>query len=224
MDQPDLDEAEHHRALTALGRANVASRTAASLWPAIRRAALANPDRPVRVLDVAAGGGQVAIALARRAVGAGLALEVIGGDASPVAVRHARTLAARAGVQRVEFRQFDAHGDAWPTGIDVVVSTLFLHHLDDGDAVALLARMRAAAGALVLVSDIRRSRLGYLFAAVGCRLLSRSRVFHIDGTRSVRAAFTAAEAGELARQAGMFTARVTTHWPQRWLVTWERDR
>jgi 2-polyprenyl-3-methyl-5-hydroxy-6-metoxy-1,4-benzoquinol methylase len=101
---------------------------------------------------------------------------------------------------------------------------LFVHHLDDGDAVALLATMRAAAGSLVLVSDIRRSRLGYLFAAVGCRLLSRSRVFHVDGARSVRAAFTAAEVGDLARQAGMATARVTGHWPQRWLLTWERDR
>jgi 2-polyprenyl-3-methyl-5-hydroxy-6-metoxy-1,4-benzoquinol methylase len=124
----------------------------------------------------------------------------------------------------VEFRQFDACGGPWPSGIDVVVSTLFVHHLDDGDAVALLATMRAAAGSLVLVSDIRRSRLGYLFAAVGCRLLSRSRVFHVDGARSVRAAFTAAEVGDLARQAGMATARVTGHWPQRWLLTWERDR
>ena len=62
--------------------------------------------------------------------------------------------------------------------------------------------MKAAARRLVLVSDLRRSATGYFFAWAGCRLLSRSRVFHVDGTRSVAAAFTPAEARASGREGG----------------------
>jgi hypothetical protein len=108
--------------------------------------------------------------------------------------------------------------------MDILVCTLFLHHLDEEGAVALLGRMKAAARQLVLVSDLRRSRLGYVFAWAGCRLLSRSRVFHVDGARSVAAAFTTDEARRMAGSAGLEGARVTTHWPQRWLLTWLAER
>lgn len=224
MDQPGLDIREHRHALAALGRANMVSRTAASLWPRIRRAAEAARRSPLRLLDVASGGGQVAIAIARRAAREGIVLDITGCDNSPVAVDAARTRAAQAGVARVRFEHFEALKGAWPDEVDILVCTLFLHHLDEEDAVALLGRMRAAARRLVLVSDLRRSRLGYAFAWAGCRMLSRSRVFHVDGARSVAAAFTPGEAGHLARSAGLAGASVTTHWPQRWLLAWSPEQ
>jgi 2-polyprenyl-3-methyl-5-hydroxy-6-metoxy-1,4-benzoquinol methylase len=220
MDQPDLDILEHVRALTALGRANLVSRTADSLWPGIRRAADAARGEPLRLLDVATGGGHVAIALARRATRDGVGLDITGCDISPVALDYARTLAARTGVTRVRFEPADALGGTWPGEVDIVICTLFLHHLDDDRAAALLGRMKATARRLVLVSDLRRSSSGYFFAWAGCRLLSRSRVFHVDGTRSVAAAFTPDEARGLAARAGLDGALVTTHWPQRWLLSW----
>jgi SAM-dependent methyltransferase len=220
MDQPGLDVRAHQQALAALGRANLVSRTAAAIWPAIRRAADPGGKTPLRVLDLACGGGHVALDLARRAARADVAVDVIGYDSSPVAVEFARRLAARARVGTVRFVRGDAFHGTWPDGIDVVVCTLFLHHLDDEDAAALLARAKAAARRLVVVSDLRRSRLGYLFAWVGCRLLSRSHVFHVDGARSVAAAFTDEEAHGLASRAGLTDARVSAHWPQRWLLTW----
>ena len=220
MDQPDLGIREHCLALTALGRANVVSRTTSTIWPAIRDAARAAANRPLRILDIASGGGHVAVSLARRAALEGVAVEITGCDVSPVAIDYARTLAGRAGVERVRFEAADALRASWPGDADVVLCTLFLHHLGDEEAVALLGRMKAAARRLVLVSDLRRSRIGYLFTWAGCRLLSQSRVFRIDGTRSVKAAFTPHEARFLAAQAGLDGARLTPHWPQRWLLTW----
>jgi len=222
MDQPGLDAREHRRALTALGRANLVSRTAAILWPAVREIARTAPAAPIRILDVASGGGHVAVSLARRAARDGIAVDITGCDISPVAIDYARTLARRAGVEGVRFEPVDALHWSWPGKVDVAICTLFLHHLDEDLAAMLLARMKAAARRLVLVSDLRRSATGYLFAWAGCRLLSTSRVFHVDGTRSVAGAFTPAEARRLAARAGLDGARVTTHWPQRWLLTWVR--
>lgn len=223
MDDPGLDRAAHEHALRALGRAAAVSRTAASLWPAIRAAADQQSDRPLRILDIACGGGDVAVDVARRLDTARIAYEVVGCDVSPVALEYATALAARAGVERVRFTRLNVLLDPWPTGCDVVMCSLFLHHLSDADAVTVLRRMKDAAGHMVIVSDLRRTALGAGLAWAGCHLLSRSRVFHVDGMRSVRAAFTEDEALGLARSAGLETATTTLCWPQRFVLTWTRD-
>jgi SAM-dependent methyltransferase len=223
MDQPDLEVRRHVRALDALGRANAVSRTAAAIWPPIRAAAKDAAPRPLRVLDVACGGGHVLLSFARRAARARISVEWLGWDVSPVAVDYARTLASHRGVKGVRFDRADALHDPLPGGMDVVVCTLFLHHLGDGDAVALLRRMKEAARHAVVVSDLRRSALGAAFTWVGCRLLSRSDVFREDGMRSLAAAFTTNEARILADRAGLAGARIAQVWPQRWLLTWRKS-
>jgi hypothetical protein len=100
---------------------------------------------------------------------------------------------------------------------------LFLHHLDEPQAVALLARMAGAARRLVLVNDLNRSRAGYLLAWAGTRLLSTSAVVHTDGPLSVEGAFTIAEATALAEKAGLTGARVEPRWPCRWLLQWRPE-
>jgi SAM-dependent methyltransferase len=220
MDQPGLDVRRHVHALEALGRANAVSLTAASIWPAIRAASLAAANHPLRVLDVATGGGQVPLALARRARREAVDLDLMGWDFSPVAVDYARTLARRTGVQGVRFEQADALRDPMPSGVDIVVCTLFLHHLAKPEAIMLLRRMKDAARRLVVVSDLRRTRLGAVFTWVACHTLSTSDVFRSDGRRSIAAAFSIGEARALADRAGMTEARITRIWPQRWLLVW----
>ena len=220
MDQPDLDVRQHVHALAALGRANAVSRTAAAIWPSIRAAARETAGRPPCVLDIASGGGHLLLSLARRAARERVDVEWHGRDFSPVAIEFARTLAARRGVKAVRFELADALRDPMPAGIDVVVCTLFLHHLTETDAAALLRRMRDAARHTVVVSDLRRTLLGAAFTWAGCRILSRSEVFRADGMRSAAAAFTTDEARALAQRAGLAGARVSQVWPQRWLLIW----
>jgi SAM-dependent methyltransferase len=222
MDQPDLDVRRHVHALDALGRANAVSRTAAALWPSIRAAALDKAPGPLRVLDIASGGGHLLLSLARRAARERMNIDWLGWDLSPVAIDYARTLARRRGVEGVRFERADALHDPIPAGIDVVLCTLFLHHLTEPDAVALLRRMREAERHAVVVSDLRRTRLGAAFTWAGCRMLSRSDVFRVDGMRSVAAAFSTGEARSLAAAAGLSGAQVVQVWPQRWLLTWRK--
>ncbi|HEY8505927.1 MAG TPA: methyltransferase domain-containing protein [Gemmataceae bacterium] len=222
MDHPGLDEARHRGALRGLGRINRVSGTAGSLWPHVRDLARRlRPPRPLRLLDVACGGGDVALGLWRRAERAGVPVEVAGCDLSPAALRFAREWAAAAGAS-ASFFPLDVCRDPLPAGYDVLTCSLFLHHLGEEEAVALLRGMRESGAALVLVSDLRRGRLGYVLAWLGARLLSRSDVVHTDATLSVRAAFTPAEARELAGRAGLSGATLRPAWPQRFLLKWER--
>jgi len=104
----------------------------------------------------------------------------------------------------------------------VVTCSLFLHHLSEDDAVALLRRMADAAGALVLVNDLARSRFNYLAVWATCHALSRSRVVRYDGPASVRSAFTPREALGLAEKAGLAGATVRRRFPCRFLLTWRK--
>jgi 2-polyprenyl-3-methyl-5-hydroxy-6-metoxy-1,4-benzoquinol methylase len=173
----------------------------------------------LRLLDVATGGGDVPLRLWQRAQKAGLRLAVDGCDRSACAIGHARANAAYHGAD-VRFFEWDALNGPLPGGYDVIVSSLFLHHLDEGPAVDLLRRMAAAARQLVLINDLERSVAGLLLAYVGTRLLSASPVVHVDGPLSVAAAFTGREALALAQRAGLTGATVERRWPFRFLLTW----
>lgn len=221
MDAPGLDPAEHALALAGLRRLNGASRTVPSVWSAIEAMVEPPTGRPLRVLDIACGGGGLARGLWHRARRAGVDVEVHGVDLSPTAVAQA-TAQTPASVP-VSFSVADALHGSLPEGYDAVTSTLFLHHLTSENAAELLRRMADAAGQGVVVSDLRRSAAGYWLAQLACRTLSRSPIVHFDGPLSVEGAFTVPEFQRLASEAGLPSMRVKPHWPQRLLATWRRE-
>lgn len=222
MDQPGLDPREHAQALEGLRRINRLSRTGTILWSAIAQRAEAGSGRPLRVLDIASGGGDVPISLMGRALAAGFEMEIEGCDVSAEAVRIAQRHADDLRVP-VRFSVLDALRDPIPDGFDVITCTLFLHHLKEDDAILLLRKMMQAARQQVLVDDLIRSRLGRLLATIGCHVLSSSRIVHFDGPASVGGAFTPDEALKLAERAGLVGAKLTRHWPQRFLLRWDRS-
>lgn len=219
MDQPGLDDRVHLRALRALERINRLSRSSAIYWPNLCRLAAESPRRPLKILDIACGGGDVCRDLARRATRECLDLRVVGCDISPTAIEFARQQAEAEDLP-VEFLELDAMSARLPDDCDVLTCSLFLHHLEEPDAIRLLRKMAGAAQSLVLVNDLRRTQRGYVMAWIGSRLLTRCPVVHVDGPLSVAGAFTPEEALALAHEAGMHTASVFRHWPQRFLLTW----
>lgn len=221
MDDPALPPAEHVKALGALATINAVSRTVAHLAKAV--AAMRPPTADaVTVVDVACGGGDVTVALARRLLRppAGPRPQVMGIDISPRAIERATELARDRGSSAV-FAVRDVLQAGLPP-CDVAVSSLFLHHLDDADAVTLLGRMATAARVGVVISDLIRSRIGLALAVIGTSVLASSRVARIDGPLSVRAARTIPEYRGLLARAGMAAATVRRTWPERVLIEWRR--
>jgi 2-polyprenyl-3-methyl-5-hydroxy-6-metoxy-1,4-benzoquinol methylase len=221
MDRPDLDPARHRHALRGLGRINQWSASARILWPPLRRLARSH-SAPLRVLDIATGGGDIPIRLWRRAQKAGVPLRIEACDISATALDYAREAAERAGAA-VEFFRCDVLNEPLPRRYDVATCSLFLHHLEEAEAIVLLRRATAAVDQALLINDLRRSTLGLWFAQVGTRLLTTSPVVHVDGPLSVRAAFTPAEAAALARQAGLQNVNIVRKWPFRFLLSWYRN-
>jgi len=215
MDDPALDADRHRHALRGLSRVARVSGTVRSLWSIIRPRA----TKPIRILDIACGGGDVVIGLAKRAVSQRLPIEVLGCDISPVALDFAREQAKGTAAT---FFPLDIFREPIPTGFDVVTCSLFLHHLDDETIVTLLRSIRESGVSLFLASDLRRGRFAYSLTWAVTRILSRSEVVHLDGPLSVKAAFTIPEMRELAGKAGMSGATIRPIWPFRFLLRWER--
>jgi SAM-dependent methyltransferase len=221
MDQPDLSPPRHLHALRGLARINYLSHSAGILWPALAQLARELSPRSPRILDVATGAGDVPIRLWQRARRAGLDFHLEGCDISPVALEQARARAAQHGAT-LRFFEYDALNGPALTGYDAVMSSLFLHHLDEAQAIMLLRRMAEMAGRVVLVNDLERGWTGLVLAHVVTRLVTTSDVVHVDGPRSVEGAFTRAEARAMAERAGLTGAELCWRWPFRWLLTWRR--
>jgi 2-polyprenyl-3-methyl-5-hydroxy-6-metoxy-1,4-benzoquinol methylase len=222
MDDPALATDRLHGALTGLTRLNFASNSARIIWQPIRQFTRELQTDRLRILDIATGAGDVPIALWHRARRAGLQLDIHGIDFSQRSVEFARRRAEQAKTS-VTFECRNALTDELPSDFDVVMCSLFLHHLNNQDAVTVLRRMAAATRRVMLVSDLRRNPFGLFLAFAAGHLLSRSPVVHRDAVRSVRAAFTTSELAHMAEQAALAGSSITRRWPARMLLTWQKD-
>ena len=222
MDDPKLDHQSHDAALNGLKRINFFSCSTGVLWNEIRDQIGQISDRPVRILDVASGGGDTVIGISKKACQSNLEVSVDGCDISSHALQYAQNMAGKYSPLPNRFFQRDVQIEGLPEGYDVIMCSLFLHHLDEIGVIGLLREMARACKYCVVVDDLRRTRLGYALAWAGCRLLTRSPVVRFDGPQSVRAAFDTDEIGRMAEEAGLVHHQLRCHWPQRVLLSWRK--
>jgi 2-polyprenyl-3-methyl-5-hydroxy-6-metoxy-1,4-benzoquinol methylase len=222
MDDPALSPQKHAHALEGLARLNMISGSAKTLWHPVRQLADSSNTRTLKVLDVATGGADVPISLWRFARQEGYDLSVDGCDISPTSIELACHRVRTTGAPS-RFFKLNLLTDELPCGYDVIVSSLFMHHLSEDQVVAALRKMAGAAKRMVIVSDLVREYANLYMVTVASRLLSRSPVVHFDGPASVRAAFTMVELCEMAEQAGLAGATVEARFPCRMLLKWRKD-
>lgn len=217
MDAPDVDPAEHRRALDGLRRINRLSRAASIMSRPILRHFRERGQTKIRMLDVASGGGDVPLKIAQRLRSRGIEVELTFFDQSAVGLTDALQQAKMLGISACA-ETGDALNALPSAAYDLTTCSLFLHHLTREQCIAALAQMRAATNGLIVVSDLVRNWPGLLGAYVGCHLLSRSPLVHNDGPASVRAAWTPEELHDLARHAGLDRATVRRCYPCRMLL------
>jgi 2-polyprenyl-3-methyl-5-hydroxy-6-metoxy-1,4-benzoquinol methylase len=220
MDDPALDPRRHHGALRALETINALSWSAGRIWKEVLRLSRTR-DQPIRVLDLACGGGDIVHALQRRAASAGLSVEIHGCDRSRVALDFARARKTQRG-PAIEFFELDLLDSPLPDDYDLLCCSLFFHHLRREDLVDLLTRMSRAAPA-VFAQDLLRTSVGHLLARVALHVFTTSDVARVDGLRSVEGAFTLTEIAEIAETAGLRGVDIQRCWPQRFSMSWRRD-
>ena len=201
----DVPEAEALESLADLRRVNRWLGTHRRLRK-VTRPFLSSSPRP-RLLDVGCGSADIPDRIRRSFPRPLLAVGV------DIRMLHLR--AAPPSVRRVVA---DVHALPFPSGaFDVVLASHFLHHFDGAEAAAVLRRLYDLARRALIVDDIRRARVPYVFARSLFPLLLRSRVSVADGALSIRRAFTAAELASAFAEAGI-PVRIRRVFPYRLLA------
>jgi SAM-dependent methyltransferase len=153
--------------------------------------------RSIRVLDVGAGDGRLASHLRERLLERGVESEFTVVDYRLSHLRNRNSAATS--LQRVVADAL--HLPFSESSFDVAMCNLFFHHFSGEKAIALLQSLAEAASGAVLVNDIERHLVPYLFISYA-RMFTRSRVTRHDAPASVRQAYTRKELARLAAAAG----------------------
>jgi ubiquinone/menaquinone biosynthesis C-methylase UbiE len=97
---------------------------------------------------------------------------------------------------------------------DVVMASLFFHHLSNDNCVQVLSQMWRIAKQRILINDLHRHAVAYFSIRALTALFSKSRMVQHDGPVSVLRAFRSRELLDIAGRAGV-PARVHRSFPYR---------
>jgi SAM-dependent methyltransferase len=163
----------------------------------------------ITVLDAGSGGGDMLRRIAAWARVQRLEVALIGVDRHP----HATAAAAAATPDDLPIRYLTADVFDLPRdlAIDVVVSALFAHHLDDVRLVQFLRWMEQRARLGWLINDLHRHRVPWLVAH-GARLSRMHRFVRHDAPLSVARAFDRRDWLRLLEAADLAPPATTVVW------------
>ena len=214
MDDPDLPTADYEAALRDLERVNRVTRTHAPTLAWLERAAIrVPPGRPVSVLDVACGRGDLLRAIGARFARLGRPVRLEGIDLNPRSLDAATRLGGA-----IAYRTGDVFAYRPEPRPDFIVSSQFTHHLADDDVVRFLTWSEANCVQGWFVSDLHRRAFAYLGFRVLCRAAFWHPIVRTDGTASIARSFRPDEWRALLRRARIRGAEITTHVPSRLCV------
>jgi SAM-dependent methyltransferase len=149
----------------------------------LQRLCRAHGLRRLVLVDVGSGYGDMLRRIAAWGGARGIALDLTGVDLNP----HATLIAARATPPGLPIRYVTADVFELSPALrpDVVISSLFAHHLDDRQLVRFLRWMEASARRGWLINDLHRHPVAYGIARWGPRLLRMNRLVRHDAAVSV---------------------------------------
>jgi ubiquinone/menaquinone biosynthesis C-methylase UbiE len=199
LSRPDQEFVAAYRELEIINRWLGGIRAIERFLPAVN-----NP----LILDVAAGGCDVSAAIATK-----LRCRMVVLDQNTRGLRFTRKcLPVAADALNLPF------ADA---SFDIVMTSLFFHHLSKADCTRLLTQMWRISKRLVVVNDLHRHALAYSSIRVLTALFSNSGMVKHDAPVSVRRAFRPRELLDIADAAGV-PARVYRSFPYRLVLVAEK--
>jgi 2-polyprenyl-3-methyl-5-hydroxy-6-metoxy-1,4-benzoquinol methylase len=215
MDAADVDPTRLRSALRFIRRVNALlgyTRATINHLDAMTRNRPAG--RTLTVLDVATGSADVPHAVAGWAKRRGIHVVCVGLDLHEQTLTFAHQLAK----QEHPLVRGDAMQLPFEDGtFDVVMTSMFTHHLPEEAVVDVLREMDRVARVGIIVADLTRSRRAHRWITL-FTLLSDPMVRH-DARVSVRQAFTIPEIDTLACQAGIEYARARPHFGHRFVLS-----
>jgi SAM-dependent methyltransferase len=157
--------------------------------------------KPLRILDVGCGYGDGLRRIEQWAKSRRIPVDLTGLDLNP----DATAIAAEAGPaqSRIQWVTADALSYTPPQPAHLVISSLFTHHLAEGQIVGFLKWMETHAQVGWFVNDLSRAPIPYHFFRAFAKLARLHRFVQYDGPVSIARSFVPAEWQSMCAAAGL---------------------
>ncbi len=199
-----MSYAEFRSCLSQLAKVNaltLAYRPTLAFFDELKRKNRLPAHGPLLVLDAGSGYGDMGRKLDRWARKNGVRLEITGVDMNPWSAQ-AAAAATRAGrpLRWVAANLFDYPCEG---GADIVISSLFTHHLAHPALIRFIQWMEEHARIGWFINDLERHPLPYYALKAAFWVFRRHRFMRHDGPVSVASAFKKADWAAALREAGL---------------------
>ncbi len=216
MDEP-CTYAEFHACLRDLIKVN---RTVFSYRPTLQWLGQfgSSANAPLHIVDVGSGAGDMLRRIESWARRNNIPVMLTGIDRNPYAARAAREFSAAD--SRIQWVSCDAFTYQPHAKIDVVISSLFTHHLPDAEIVPFLQWMEQVSARGWFVNDLRRAQTPYYAFKLLASAMRWHRFVQHDGPVSIRRSFTPRDWQRYIGQAGLDAnvVNIFDAWPARLCV------
>jgi SAM-dependent methyltransferase len=160
------------------------------------------PNHPLHIVDVGCGGGDMLRRIEGWYAQKRIAVRLTGVDLNPNAICAAREFSPTdSRIAWIAGEAYSLDSDSDP--IDVVISSLFTHHLTDDEIVRFLEWMERVARHGWFINDLYRSQAPYMWFKVLAAAMRWHRFVRHDGPVSFQRAFLPHEWKHYAQRAGL---------------------
>lgn len=183
----------------------------------LRRVVAERPrgSKPLRIVDVGCGDGDLLRRIAVWAEGRGVGVALTGIDLNPLSMRAAVEATERGGMacqRKIRWITGDALDYKPRQAVDVILTSQLMHHLPNTQVVDLLQWMERTALRGWFVSDIHRHAVPFHLFGLLARAARWHPILRDDGLASIQRAFSPGDWRELCSVAGLVQGSYCVRW------------
>lgn len=174
-----------------------------------------NIDGPIAIADIGCGGGDGLKEIAAWGRSKKLTFNLTGVDANPNIIAFAKQNSSDFNeINYVASNIFDANFKQ--TQFDIVVATLFTHHLTNEELIMLLKSLLQQCRIGIIINDLHRHWLAYHSIRLLTKWFSKSTMVKYDAPVSVLRSFSRKDLLKILNKAGISNYSLKWKWAFRW--------
>lgn len=168
------------------------------------------------IIDIGCGDGEMLRIVADYFAKLDIELGLYGLDLSERSITMATSLSSD--YENISYFTTDVLGlSAKEARYDIILCTLTLHHIKEGDILEFLRKFMELASFGIIINDLQRSLLSYRLFKLISRIFIRSPIAKYDGLVSIASAFKRKDFERYSQELGLKNYKITWKWAFRYL-------